>query len=329
MYIPDRILIDSHLPFEQYATMMKERVIRPPALRPGDAIAIAAPASCFPREPFTRGTEWLEAQGFRVYFREDLFERMHYLAGPASRRLSEVHELFERETEQALFFARGGYGSMHLLPDLQLRALEARPRIVIGCSDLTPLLNLLPQRLGMVSFHGPMVAGLTRTRPESLEQLIRLLTRTDEVPGPIGGGDFVPLRGGRVVAPLCGGNLSLIAATLGTPFELDTRGRILCLEDVGERPYRIDRLLQQLFLAGKLQDAAGIAVGELVDCGEPGGRGRPLMEIFETFVSALRIPVVTGLPFGHGAANDTLPLGALAELDADRGTLQVLTPVVC
>jgi muramoyltetrapeptide carboxypeptidase len=158
--------------------------------------------------------------------------------------------------------------------------------------------------------------------------MLETLGRTDAPPPPIGGAGASTLRGGRVTAPLCGGSLTLIAATLGTPFELDTRGRILCLEDVGERPYRLDRLLQQLELAGKLRDAAGIAVGEMLNCDEPGGRGRPLLELYEHFLAPLGVPVAYDLPFGHGAANDTLPLGAEAELDADAGTLRVIAPVV-
>lgn len=300
----------------------------PPALKPGDRIGVAAPASGFPREAFEQGVAWLRGQGFEVSYRDDIFERDHYCAGTLARRLDELQSLLRDPLVKAVFFARGGYGSTRLLPRLDLSPLARHPKLLVGYSDLTPLLNRVVQQQHLVAFHGPLVAGFFKMRPQTMAHLLHSMTRPDEPPPPLTGPDVQSLRAGRVQAPLVGGSLTMLASTLGTPFEVDVRGKILCLEDVGERPYRLDRMLTQLELAGKLQQAAGIAFGRMVDCEEPGGKTRPLVEIYEQALSDVRVPVLWNLPFGHGPENDVLPLGALAELDADRGTLSLLHPVV-
>ncbi len=311
--------------FAHHATM-----VLPPALQKGDVIGIAAPSSAFDRAAFDAGVAWLQTQGFRVRYRADIHDREHYLAGSRERRIAELEELFTSPDIRAVFFARGGYGVMQLLPDLVLPSVDTHPLVVLGHSDLTPLLNHITEMTRLVTFHGPLVAGLHKTSASSLAQMMAMLTRPHTIPGPVaaGTGGSICLSEGRATGRLCGGNLSLIAATLGTPFELDTRGKILFLEDIGERPYRVDRLLTQLQLAGKLQQAAGVAFGEMVDCVEPGAAGRPVVDILEQFAQAIPGPVVHGLPFGHGENNATLPIGALATLDGNKGTLEIREPVV-
>lgn len=310
----------------------------PRALAPGDHIRVVAPASGFPREAFETGVGMLEARGYRVSWRPDLFERQHYVAGSVARRLDELHEAFTDPSIQAVLCARGGYGSMQLLTGLDFSVIERHPKVFVGCSDLTPLLNICVQDLNFVAYHGPVVAGLHRTRPESLTQLFALLegrawrpggeARAEEssLPARIWASPGGTVRPGRVTARLCGGNLSMLAATLGTPFEIVTQDRIVCLEDVGERPYRLDRLLTQLKLAGKLHQVAGVAFGSFTDCAEPGGGGRPVEAVLHEAVADLECPVLSGLPFGHGPENDALPLGALATLDADAGWLGLHLP---
>ena len=304
-------------------------MVAPRALKVGDVIGIAAPASGFDPDAFARGVAWLRARGFRVTYRRDIHARHHYLAGPRSRRLAELQELLRDSEVKAVLFARGGFGVMHLLPDLDVVGLRETPRIVLGYSDLTPLLNWITRRTGLITFHGPLVAGFHETSEASLAQMLDMLTGAGRIPAPLTCASASSgLRGGVATGRLCGGNLSLVAATLGTPYEIDTRGRILLLEEVGERPYRVDRLLTQLRLAGKLREAAGVAVGEMVDCVEPGGKGRPVVDIVREVCDDVPGPVVYGLPFGHGPENMTLPLGALAELDGDRGELRFQEPVV-
>ncbi len=305
-------------------------MIAPPALNQGDVIGIAAPSSGFDRRAFEAGVAWLRAQGFEVRYREDIHERYHYLAGSRARREAELQEMLDSPDLAAILFARGGFGLMHLLGRVRLDGLVSRPRVVLGHSDLTPLLNWITQEAGLITFHGPLVAGLGKTGRRSLDQMIGLLSQPGRIPDPLvsSGGPQVRLRGGRAAGRLCGGNLSLVAATLGTPFEIDTRSKLLLLEEVGERPYRVDRLLAQLHLAGKLQEAAGLVIGEFKDCREPGGGGRPILDIVAEYAGEVPGPVVAGFPFGHGEDNLTLPIGARAVLDGDTGKLELVQPAV-
>lgn len=301
----------------------------PRALQPGDVIGVVAPASAFPREGFELGVRWLESQGYRVRYLPEIFERHHYYAGSFERRVAELERMLLDPEVRAIVSARGGYGSTPVAARVDWSLLQQEPRILVGCSDLTPLLNQVARTQQTVTFHGPMVAGFHKTQSSSLERLIAMLTQPGQVPAPMVANTPVTLRAGTVTAPVCGGNLCMIAATLGTSLEVDTRGRILCLEEIGERPYRLDRMLTQLQLAGKLKDVAGIAIGGLIDCEEPGGRGRPPLDVVAQVIDGLSVPVVAGLPFGHGPDNDPVALGATATLDASQGSLSFLYPVVC
>ena len=306
--------------------LARSPALRPPALVPGATVGIVAPSSSFPRDSFDEGVAWLEAQGLRVKWRPDLMERHYYLAGSRRRRLDELHAMFSDPEVSAIFCARGGFGLMHLLPDIDWDILLAAPKIFVGYSDLTPLLNTLVSR-GMVSFLGPVMTGLTRkTSPDCQAQLLEVMSEVGKPCWRLEGGTC--LRPGVVEAPACGGNLSMLAATAGTPWQVDPEGKILLIEDVGERPYRIDRLLTQLRLTGMLGRAAAIAIGNMEDCQEPGGRGRPLPEIYADLLGDLPIPVCYGLPFGHGWDNHTIPLGVDLHLDCGQGRLVPLSPAV-
>lgn len=314
------------------------RAIRRPRALPRDGhIRVVAPASGFPREAFEDGVARLRQHGYRVSWRPDIFEREHYLAGSVRRRVDELHEAFADPAVDAILCARGGYGSMQLLSALDVDVLRRHPKIFVGCSDLTPLLNFCVQKLGFITFHGPMVAGMGRVNAQCQSSLFDLMEgRLIPESASPGYPQPDPYRleaqsvnhlGLRGPAPLCGGNLSMIAATIGTPLELDTRGCILCLEDVGERPYRVDRLLTQLKLAGKLDEVAAIAFGTFTDCEEPGGQGRSVLNLLQQLTCDLEVPVVTGMPFGHGHHNFCVPLGAMAILSED-GWMNILGPVV-
>lgn len=301
--------------------------IRPPALKPGDVIGVAATASAFDREKLQRGVGWLSARGFRIRYAPGLFERHHYLAGTARQRADGLHALASDEEVCAILCARGGYGTMQVLELLDWSLLGARPRIFVGYSDMTPLLWSLRQRTKVVAFHGPVVSGLVDNTDEaSRAHLLEALCRWERPPAPLSGG--TTLTPGVVEAEAVGGNLTMVAATLGTPWQVDATGRILLLEDVGERPYRVDRVLTQLRLAGVLSEVAGIAAGTFSGCDEPGGGGRDILEILAEAVDGLGIPVCAGLPFGHDSANRLIPIGVPCRLDASAGRLEVLEPVV-
>ncbi|HWR55732.1 MAG TPA: LD-carboxypeptidase [Negativicutes bacterium] len=304
--------------------------IKPKALRPGDTIGVIAPAGCGKPEVTAAGVKWLEEHGFRVRLGMNSGQQHGYLAGPDGARAADVNAMFASPDIDGILCLRGGYGTMRLLEMLDYRTIRRHPKVFVGYSDITALHLSLSQRTGLVTFHGPMLAsdmakGLSGHTWESFYRAIA-------APEPLGRISNPPLLPapsfivpGKARGLLSGGNLSLIAATLGTPYEIDTRGKILCLEEVGEAPYRIDRLLTQLLLAGKLQAAAGIVFAVCADCdGEPETPDFTLDEVLEERLGKLKLPVLSRLYFGHTPEKATLPLGVMAELSTETGGLAVV-----
>ena len=290
---------------------------KPRALRPGDCIGVIAPGSPVAAEALRTGVAELERLGYRVRFREDIFAADGYLAGGHDRRATELLDLLRDPEVRALFFARGGYGSNYVLERLAGAALP-EPKIVMGYSDATALLSFLWQRHGWVTFHGPMVAtdfaqGPARYHLPSLTHALA----GDAGEWLAGCADQV-LRPGVVEGTLLGGCLSLLVATLGTPREVDWQDAVLFLEDVGEAPYRLDRMLFHLREAGKLDGVRGILFGEMKDCGSGDLRA----------LDGLDMPIARGFPSGHTTgANGCLPFGVRARLD--HGRLTILEKAVC
>jgi muramoyltetrapeptide carboxypeptidase len=286
--------------------------VRPSPLRPGDTVGIIAPASGFRREEFEAGCAELRRLEYRPFYLPSIFERDLYFAGSVSRRVDELHEMFRRPEIKAVLCARGGYGCNYLLPHLDLDLIQANPKIFVGCSDVTTLLTYLGDAARLVTFHGPMVAGdLSRPAGYS-EKSWRQALSGNEGEIIIDSDQVTPLAEGAAEGMLYGGCLSLLCASLGTPYEIETEGTLLFLEDRGERPYRIDRMLMQLKLAGKFKTVRGVLFGEMLDCADP---GIPLQEVIMRILGDLRIPMAIGLKSGHvsdGAL--TLPFGVRARL---------------
>jgi muramoyltetrapeptide carboxypeptidase len=264
------------------------------------------------KSDFVRGAEFIAGKGFRVTYREDIFSRRDYLAGSDRRRAEELNGYLRDPEVKAVFLARGGYGSSRILNSLELASFRRKPKIVVGYSDATALLLFLQQRCGAAVFNGPFVsdghAGLSRllsTLRGGSDSLVISRLQT--------------LRKGRVRAPLTGGNLSLLAHSIGTPFEVETRGRILFVEEVNEAPYRIDRMVRQLVLAGKFRSIRALLVGRFTGCGA--AVRRKAEEILLEAAGARKIPVAAAFPAGHTAGNRAFPLGVPALLDAAQGTL--------
>jgi muramoyltetrapeptide carboxypeptidase len=302
---------------------------KPPRLRAGDVVGVIAPSGPVDEDRLEAGIKVLEGWGLRVQVGSAVLKRQAYLAGSDEERLADVEQMIGDARVRAVFCARGGYGSQRLLPRLDLRPLVREPKALIGYSDATALLNAAVA-VGVSAVHGPMVAddiarGLSRRSEEHLRLLLTEPGWTWEAEAP------VVVRPGRARGRLVGGCLAVLVAALGTPYALDTERQIVFLEDVAERPYRLDRLLTQLRQSGKLDRAAGVVFGTMAACPPIDGVG-PL-DVVRACCGDLGCPVAFGVPAGHdpgGAAceNLALPLGVEVELDADAGRLRALEPAV-
>lgn len=301
-------------------------MIRPRRLAAGDRVALVSPASPVEDERIERAIARCRRLGFEPVPGGAVRRRVGYLAGDDAERAADLQRALDDARIAAIWPLRGGYGVMRILPWLDFSALVERPKAVIGFSDNTAL-HLALRKRGLVSFHGPH-AGAAEF-PEAAEASFRRTlceaAPAGRVPCPDGAAE--PLRGGRAEGALAGGNLALLAATCGTPCQLDARGAILVIEDVAEPVYRIDRMLTQLAQAGVARGIAGVAFGRFTRIPRQ-EHDRPLRDVLLEWVRMLDVPAVAGLPIGHIDACCTLPLGVRARLDADAGTLDVLEPAV-
>lgn len=290
---------------------------RPPALRPGDRLAVLAPASPIDRDVFERGVAELRELGFEPVFDERALAATGYLAGSAAQRAAAFQQAWEDPDIGGIIAVRGGYGSAQLLPLLDASALRRTAKPVLGCSDLTALLAYLTTGCGVVGFHGPMLATLARGGDGyDRASLLGCLS----VPAPLGAlrpPGVESVRRGTARGTLLGGTLTLLAASLGTPFAFTPpEGYVLFLDDVGERPYRIDRMLTQLRQAGLLRAAAAIVLAEFPDCGDPAGRDA--RSVCGDLLADFRGPVLFGFPSGHTSGPAlTLPFGVTVTVAAD------------
>jgi muramoyltetrapeptide carboxypeptidase len=307
--------------------------VKPPALRPGDTVGIVAPASNVKRNELEAGCEALRRAGYQPFYFDSILEQDIYFAGSVHRRLHELEEMFACEEVRAIICARGGYGANYLLEALDLETIRANPKIFVGYSDLTALLTYFADAAGLVTFHGPMVAkdwahegGVDSVSWQSaLGAAAGWELNSDELSGVSG------LVEGAAEGILYGGCLSILVASLGTPYEIETGGTILFVEDVTAKPYQIDRMLMQLKLAGKLNGVRGIIFGEMRDCVQNASQGYTLEEVVLRIVSELGIPVAYGLRSGHvTAGNITLPVGVRAGLMVRDGkvSLKILEAAV-
>jgi muramoyltetrapeptide carboxypeptidase len=298
-------------------------LLRPRALRRGEVVGVCATSGPVTAECLEAGVAWLESEGYTVRCGKSVLARQGYLAGDDRARLGDLLELVRDPEVGAIFVARGGYGATRLLADLDARPFRRSRKPIVGYSDATALLLWLARRARLGALHGPMLER-TDAAPAARARLLALLS--GERGEPLAG---EPLAPGRVRAPLVGGNLSMLVASLGTPWELDTRGAILFFEEVNEEPYRIDRMLVQLRDAGKLAACAGVAVGALVRCESSRYPAPSACDVLrELLPRAVSGPAVVGLPFGHVADNRALGVGARAELDGKKGTLTLVESLV-
>jgi muramoyltetrapeptide carboxypeptidase len=289
--------------------------VKPPALQPGDTVGIVAPASNLKPAMLKAGCTALRELGYKPFYFDSILERDLYFAGSVERRTKELEEMFVRDEVRAIICARGGYGSNYLLNTLDLNKIKSNPKIFVGYSDLTSLLAYFTDAVGLVTFHGPMVAkDFAAADGVDLDSWACALSGSSEWALELDS-DVKALVEGSADGILYGGCLSILVASLGTPYEIHTAGTILFIEDIAAKPYQIDRMLMQLKLAGKLDEVRGIVFGEMVDCTQNENQTYGLQDVILRAIGDLGVPVAFGVRSGHvSRGNITLPFGVRAAL---------------
>jgi muramoyltetrapeptide carboxypeptidase len=294
-------------------------MLKPRMLRPGDRIAVVAPASSFARESFDAGVAELRRLGYEPVYDDSVHARARYTAGDAAVRADAFRRAWADDRIAALIAVRGGYGSVHILPLLDAAAIRRSPKAFIGYSDNTSLLTWITGHCGVVSFHGPMLEGRLAKGESAYDRdtFTRVLERATPA-GAIVHARVQVIRPGEARGVLMGGTLTQLLSSVGTPYAFDPPpGHILFIDEVAERPYRIDRMLTQLRLTGLLGRAAGVVFGELPRCDEPGAGGPAIAAVVADLMADFRGPVLFGLPSGHtDGACMTLPFGVEARIVA-------------
>lgn len=304
-------------------------MIKPEALHPGGTIGVIAPAGSVDPAELRQGVDRLKGMGFRVVLGASVEKRSRYLAGSDRERAADLNQMFSNPEIAAIVCARGGYGTSRIIPFLDQEAIEQHPKIVVGSSDVTLLLNHLRQHFGLVTFHGPMVAPNFGKQPSSLtDTWFRKILVEGWGKGPMTVDGVKGLRDGQAQGPLVGGCLTMLCSTLGTPYEIQTDGAILLLEDIDEAPYRIDRMLTQLKAASKFKNAKGVIFGKMPGCQPPSHSSYILEDVIGDLLADQAVPILFGFPAGHGGEQVTLPLGLPVRIDGNTASVTLLESAV-
>jgi muramoyltetrapeptide carboxypeptidase len=316
-----------------------KHLIKPPRLKQGDLIGLVAPAGHTNDKSIEKAVQHIEALGFRVKLGRYVREVFGKYAGSPEMRVADLHGMFLDPEVKALWCIRGGSGAIGLLKHIDYELIRNHPKVLLGYSDITALHLAIHRHAGVVTFHGPvatstpcdysnehMLAVLCDPQPNyTIHMSEENARRAQDEPQYA----VRTVHGGVATGPLIGGNLSLVAALAGTPYAADFRNSILFLEEVNEEPYRIDRWMTQLDLAGGFDKAAALMIGICEQCGPDGdGPSLTLDQTFDTHLDPLKVPAVTGYSFGHIRNQFTLPVGIRATLDTERQTLTLLEPAV-
>lgn len=323
--------------FGQSKRAKKIKIIKPKRLKKGDTVAVVAPAGSVGEEAVEKSLQNLESLGLKAKVGGNARVVNGFLAGTDRQRLDDLHAAFADKEVSAVWCVRGGYGATRLLPDIDYDLIRKNPKILLGYSDITALHLAIWQKTGLVTFHGPVSSSDLSNY--SRDHLVNVLMNPSapykiELSADQKAQESIlykteTITGGKCRGRLVGGNLSLVAALAGTAFALgDLKGRILFLEDVGEQPYRIDRMLTQLRQSADLASLAGIALGVFADSERRSDNTQSLLDVLRDRLGDLRIPIVYGLSFGHVRDKFTLPVGVEAELDASAATLTLLESAV-
>lgn len=317
--------------------MPAENFSKPKRLAQGDTVGVIAPASnAWENDDVRYALEIVESLGFKAKPGQFLFKRDGYLAGRDEERANDVQSMFEDDQVDAIMCLRGGYGTLRMLHHLDFERIAKHPKVFIGYSDITVLLNAISSRSKMVTFHGPVARQ--EFTDYTLAEFKRVLMGESDLSIPIGSpppfeagegrvervNRLVRIHPGHAQGRLIGGNLSLMTKLVGSPYEPDYRNKILILEEVDERPYRIDGMLTHLIISGRITQVAGIAFGKCSDCDAAAPPSLSLERVLEDRLGTLGVPVLRGLMMGHVRDQTTVPIGVQAKLDVDAGTLTLL-----
>jgi len=310
------------------------RIKKPKRLKHGDVIGICAPASPpSSTEKLEKGIAYIERCGFRVEAGKNILKKRGYLAGTDDQRAEDLNKLFADPKVKAIFTVRGGYGSQRILPLLDYNLIRQNPKILVGYSDITALHFALLSRAGLVSFSGPMVAvemseGLNAKVEERFWNM--LMSSKPSKPITAKNSSSIFKRSGKAEGRLLAGNLSLVAAMCGTKYFPRFKKYILMVEEIDEKPYRVDRMLEQLKLAGLINVCAGVTLGKFISCVPD--KGKPsltLQQVFKDRFANCEFPVVSEIPYGHFKASMPFPVGAKVKISGDQNILEFLEPGVC
>jgi len=331
----------SVLPHYAHSENIINSKIKPKMLKAGDTVGVVAPGTAVSDpEDLMRAKEALDYFGLKMKLGRSVAAGSGYKSRTIAERTEDLHAMFKDKEVNAVFCIRGGYGCSQLLDRLDFDLIKKNPKIFLGYSDITALHLAIHQMTGLVTFHGPvLLSGFSSWTETYFRKALFSSAPIGEIANPTIKNNFRvihPLRtikSGKASGMLTGGNLSLISSLMGTPFEIDTKDKVLFIEDVGEEPYRIDRMLTQLKLAKKLLDVKGVVFGECKDCNYEGLQSSrawdySLGEIIDSIFSELKVPVFSGLTIGHTSDQATLPLGVDVEMDADKCVLNILENAV-
>lgn len=329
------------LPVAAAAAPASLPLLRPKVLKPGDTVGLITP-STYVSDPdrLLLARRTIEYFGMKAKFGRAVGKREGYLGGPIQDRVEDIHRMFQDPEVKAIFCIRGGYGAAMLLDRLNYDLIRRNPKIFLGYSDITALHLGIHKKCGLVTFHGPVtLSKFTEYTQANFKKALFETKPMGKLTNPPEGNTLRPrhftrtMKGGKASGPLVGGNLSLICSTMGTPFEIETEGKILFIEDVDEQPYSMDRMLTHLRLAGKFSKIRGLVIGECADCSPRDYKPSfdstfSLGEVLDNILGDLKVPVVTGITIGHTEDQLTLPLGISATLDADEASLTIDEPAL-
>ena len=326
-------------PLIQSITPLEKQIIKPSRLKKGDKLALVTPGSYISDKEKEKSIENLESLGFEVVYSDKLMLMNGYFSGTDKERAEDFNEMFKRDDIKGIVCARGGYGCSRILPHIDYNIIKENPKVLIGYSDVTALLYGIYKKTGLITFHGPVgISSFNDFSNKYFKQVLINPLEELELTSSVSGNNeniygLTTINSGTAIGELVGGNLSIVVSLIGTEYDIDTKGKIIFLEEYVEEPYRVDRLLTQMIQAGKFDEAAGVALGVFRKCESKEenpsfSNSFSLMEVLKDRLSDLKIPVVYGLSFGHVKDKFTIPFGIKAELDAENYKLKLLEAAV-